>query len=354
MTSEFEQNLDKYADVIVKVGLNIQPGQRLLIGFGTPLELVPLIRLIVTKAYQAGARFVDVMWDDDQLKLIRFQHAPQDSFEEFPVWRAEGAIEIAKAGDAVLLVSAQNPDLLRDQDAALTNKVVQMGFKHLKPFFDLRGKNAMNFAIVTAPIKGWTDKVFPDLPLEDRKARFWDTIFDICRVKQSDPISVWKDHIRNLDARCDSLNRKRFAALKLTAPGTDLTLGLPREHLWRNARLTSQSGIDFVTNMPSEEVFTLPHKDKTEGVVTSTKPLSFGGSIVEDFSLTFSEGRVVKAVARKGEKVLQKLLETDEGMKKLGEVALVPHSSPISQSGLLFYNILIVIPTISSCSCFLI
>jgi aminopeptidase len=347
MASTFERNLDKYAEVIVKVGLNIQPGQRLLIGlpllglFGIPLELAPLIRLVVAKAYQAGAKFVDVMWDDPQLQLIRFQHAPRDSFEEFPMWRADRGNEAAKAGDAVLAVMAQNPDLLVEHDPALTNTVVQLGYKHLKPFFDLRGKNAMNFAIVTAPVDGWTDKVFPDLPPEDRKVHFWDAIFDICRVNQPDPVAAWKDHIRNLDARCGYLNHKRFAALKLTASGTDLTLGLPQEHVWRNARLRSQNGIDFITNMPTEEVFTVPHKDKTEGAVTSTKPLSFGGNLVEGFSLTFSEGRVVKGTARKGQETLDKILETDVGAKYLGEVALVPHSSPISQSGLLFYNTLI-------------
>jgi aminopeptidase len=281
------------------------------------------------------------MWDDDQLQLIRFQHAPRDSFEEFPMWRADRGNEAAKEGDAVLTVIAQNPDLLADQDPALTNTVVQLGYKHLKPFFDLRGKNAMNFAIVTAPVDGWTDKVFPDIPPENRKARFWDEIFEICRVNQSDPVLAWKDHIKTLDARCDYLNNKRYAGLKLTAPGTDLTLGLPPEHVWRNARLTSQGGIGFITNMPTEEIFTVPHKEKTKGTVTSTKPLSFGGNLVEDFSLTFSEGRVVKGTARKGQETLDKILGTDEGAKYLGEVALVPHSSPISQSGLLFYNTLI-------------
>ena len=340
MSSEFEQNLDKYAEVIVRVGLNLQHGQRLLIT-RAPLELTPLVRLIVTKAYQVGARLVDVMWNDDQLRLIRFQHAPRDSFEEFPEWRANAALQVAKAGDAVLGLLAENPDLLFEQDPELIATVFQTKVKHFKPFRDLQSKNAMNWAVVTAPVDGWTEKVFPDLPPDVREAKFWDTIFEICRVKQEDPVSAWRDHVNELVARSDYLNHKQYTALKLTAPGTDLTVGLPRGYIWRGARMTSQNGIDFTANIPTEEVFTMPHKDKTEGVVTATKPLSYGGVLIEDFSLTFADGRVVKASAAKGEEVLRKLIETDEGASRLGEVALVPHSSPISQSGLLFYNTLI-------------
>jgi aminopeptidase len=348
MSSEFEQNMDKYAEVIVRVGLNLQPGQRLLITgvpqvgvHGAPLELAPLVRLIVTKAYQLGTRLVDVMWNDDQLRLIRFQHAPRDSFEEYPTWRADGLFEVAEAGDAVLHIYAEDPDLLITQDPTLIATVQQTGFKHTKPLADLRSKNALNWLVITAPVDGWPDKVFPHLPLEDRKARFWDTIFEICRVKHPDPLSAWDDHVNELASRRDYLNHKRYAALKLTGPGTDLVVGLPKGHIWRAARMTSQNGIDFTANIPTEEVFTIPHKDETEGVVTATKPLSFGGSLIEDFSLTFSAGQVVRATARKGEESLRKLLEMDEGASQLGEVALVPHSSPISQSGLLFYSVLI-------------
>ncbi|MCK4450855.1 MAG: aminopeptidase [Anaerolineae bacterium] len=340
MASEFERNLDKYAEVIVRVGLNLQHGQRLLI-FRAPLELTPLVRLIAAKAYKVGARLVDVMWNDDQLRLIRFQHAPRDSFEEFPEWRANAAFEAAKAGDAVLVLLAENPDLLFEQDPELVATVFQTRAKHFKPANDLLSKNAMNWTVVTAPVDGWMEKVFPDLPPDSRKARSWDTIFEICRVKQEDPVSAWRDHINQLVARSDYLNHKRYAALKLTAPGTDLTVGLPKGHVWQSGRMTSQNGIDFTANIPTEEIFTLPHKDKTEGVVTATKPLSYGGVLIEDFSLTFADGRVVKASAAKGEEVLRKLIETDEGASRLGEVALVPHSSPISQSGLLFYNTLI-------------
>jgi aminopeptidase len=348
MSSQFERNLDKYAEVIVRVGLNLQPGQRLLITgmpqlgiFGAPLELAPLVRLIVTKAYQAGARLVDVIWNDDQLRLIRLQHAPRDSFAEFPTWWADEPYKVAKAGDAVLLILAQDPDLLVQQDTSLIHTMRQTGFKHTKPFIDLLRSNAMNWVVITAPVDGWPDKVFPDLPPEHRTARLWEAIFEICRVNQPDPVSAWKDHVNELAARGDHLNHRRYAALKWTAPGTDLMAGLPEGHVWKAAAMTSQNGIGFTGNIPTEEVFTIPHKDKTEGVVHSSKPLHYGGSVIEEFSLTFAKGRVVKATARKGEESLQRLLETDEGARRLGEVALVRHSSPISQSGRVFFNLLI-------------
>jgi len=344
MSSEFEQNLEKYVEIILKVGVNLQKGQRLLItshGLGTPLlDLAPFIELITKKAYQMGAKFVEVIWNDPQLHLIRFQHAPRDSLEEFPTWITNAYLEFAEKGDAILELYADIPDLFIDQDPELIAIRRQTEAKHFKPAIDLRVKNATNWAIVSAPVDGWTDKIFPDLPPNKRKTKMWDTIFNICRVKQKDPVSAWNDHINQLHARTNYLNHKQYNTLKLEAPGTDLTIGLPKGHIWKGGSGKSQNGIDFVGNIPTEEVFTLPHKDKTEGVVTATKPLPVE-VVIEDFSLTFSKGRVVKATAKKGEKMLNKLLEIDEGMSRLGEIALVPHSSPISQSGILFYNILI-------------
>jgi aminopeptidase len=340
MDSKFERNLDKYAEVIVKVGLNLQPGQRLLIT-QVPLELSPLVRLIAMHAYEVGARMVDAIWIDDQMQKIRFQHAPRDSFDEFPEWRSNASFEIAKAGDAILKFLAENPDLLLDQDHDLVVTASEAKARCFKPAVDLQFKNAMNWTVVTAPIDGWTQKVFPGLPPENQEAKLWDTIFDICRVKVEDPVSSWWDHINQLVVRCKYLNQKRYTSLKLTAPGTDLTIGLPKDHLWQSVRMTSQNGIDFTANLPTEEIFTLPHKDKTEGIVTATKPLSYGGALIEDFCLTFANGRVINACAAKGEDILRKLIETDEGAGQLGEVALVPHNSPISQTGFIFYNILI-------------
>jgi aminopeptidase len=347
MSPEFDKKLDKYAEVIIRVGLNIQSGQRLLIGYpsfgvyGMPLELAPLARLMTMKAYQFGAKLVEVIWSDDQMRLIRLQEAPRDSFEEFPEWRTNVAYEFAKAGDAIVRVHAENPDLLSEQDPDLVATAQRANVAHLQALWGITFKNVTNTAVITAPVAGWSKWVFPDLPAERRDAAFWDTLFEICRVNRPDPVAAWQDHVERLAAHSAYLNQKQYAALKYTGPGTDLTVGLPERHIWKSARATSQSGINYVSNLPTEEIYTTPHKDKTDGVITATRPLLYGGHLIEDFSLTFEEGRVVKATARRGEQILLDMLEMDEGARLLGEVALVPHSSPISQTGLLFYNILL-------------
>jgi aminopeptidase len=273
--------------------------------------------------------------------LIRFQHAAPDTLEEFPVWRAQAAIEAAQAGDAVLRLSAQNPDLLAEQDPQMVSRFNSVNTHHIAPFSRLQGRNAIPWTIATAPVDGWTQKLFPDLPADQAQARFWDVLFRICRIDTEDPVAAWREHIAHLASRCDYLNARRYAGLKLTAPGTDLTVGLPRQHIWSGATMRTQSGIEFAANVPTEEVFTIPHARQTEGVVTMTKPFSYGGAVIEGLRLAFSEGRVSSLTARAGEAYLRQVLEIDEGARRLGEVALVPHGSPISQSGLLFHNTLL-------------
>ena len=347
MLNDFERNLDKYAEVIVKVGLNLQPGQRLLIGwpasglYGTPIELAPLVRRIVKLAYQGGARLVEVLWNDDQTRLLRFQYAPPGTLEEFPTWRAVAAIEMAEAGDAVLRLSAQDPDLLAGQDPSRISLFNSTNAKHIAPFGQILSRSGTNWSVATAPVEGWTEKVFPDLPPDEAQARFWDVLFDICRIKQPDPVAAWTEHINQLLARIGYLNGKRYAGLRLRGPGTDLTLGLPDGHIWGGARMPTQAGIDFTANIPTEEVFTSPHAAKTEGFITMSKPLCYGGAVIEGLRMVFSAGRMTELTASKGQDYLRQVLAVDEGARRLGEVALVPHSSPISQSGMLFYNTLI-------------
>jgi aminopeptidase len=338
MTLSFEQKLANYADLAVKVGLNIQPGQHLIIR--APIESAPLARLIVASAYKSGARLVDVMWDDDAVTLARFQHAPRDSFKEFPTWRTEALRQHAQNGDAILSIYAADPDLLKDQDPELIAIAQKTALEHATPFRDYVMRDAINWSIVAYPIPAWAAKIYPDLPPAGQVADLWEAIFAVCRLDQADPVSAWQGHIKGLVARSDYLNHKAYAALKLTSPGTDLTVGLPPGHIWKSAQSTSAAGITFTPNMPTEEVFTLPHKDQTEGMVTASRPLSYGGNLIENFSLTFEHGRVVKVTAARGEVLLRSLIDTDEGAARLGEIALVPDSSPISQSGLLFYNTL--------------
>jgi aminopeptidase len=346
MSSEFEKNLEKYAEVAVKVGLNLQAGQRLLIGTPmrdclAPIEATPLVRLITAYAYRVGARLVDVLWSDDQLKLIRLQNAPHDSFNEYPAWQVSTTLEYIKQGDALLRIFAHNPDLLQGQNTEKLSTIEQVSANNTAPIFDCIARNATNWSVISVPVPGWAAKVFPNVAPEEQDARLWDVLFEICRVKQADPFAAWQDHVSQLAMRSMYLNQKQYAALRFTGPGTNLTIALPVGHAWKSCSMTNAAGIPFTANIPTEEVFTIPHKDKTEGVVTTTKPLSFGGGLIEKFSATFSGGRVVKITAEKGEENFRRLLENDAGASRLGEVALVPHSSPISQCGLIFYNTLI-------------
>jgi aminopeptidase len=339
MTSlTFEHKLENYADLALKVGLNLQAGQRLIIR--APLGSASLVRLITAGAYQMGARLVDVLWNDEALTLARFQYAPRDSFEEFPTWKTDALTEAAEQGDAVLSIVARDPDLLKDQDPELIAAVQRTADTHMLPFRQKAMADALNWSIVSVPEPAWAAKIFPDDSFEGQISKLWDTIFKVCRVDQVDPVAAWEKHLAQLAAKRDFLNDKQFTALIYRAPGTDLTVGLPENHVWAGGRKETLSGIPFIPNVPTEEVFTMPHKDKVNGVVASTRPLSYGGILIDKFSLTFENGRVVKVTAEKGETVLRRLIESDEGASRLGEVALVPYSSPISQTGLLFYNTL--------------
>jgi aminopeptidase len=333
----FEQKLQNYADLAVNIGVGLQPGQRLIIR-RSPVEAASLVRLIAAGAYKAGARLVDVMWHDDALTLARFQHAPCDSFTEYPAWRAETLTKAAEQGDAVLTIYTFNPDLFTEQDPELIALTQRVEDEHLRPFRQKTMADEINWCVISHPLPAWAAKIFPDDTPDEQMSKLWEIIFKICRIDQPDPLIAWQRHIEQLAAKGEYLNAKQYTALKYTAPGTNLTVGLPQNHVWKSGQSQTPSGINFIANIPTEEIFTMPHKDKVEGIVTSTKPLSHKGIRIEDFCLTFEQGRVVKAAAQSGETLLKKLLETDEGAVHLGEVALVPHSSPVSQSGLVFYN----------------
>jgi aminopeptidase len=338
MPLSFEQKLQNYADLAVEVGVGLRPGQRLIIR--APIEGAALVRLIAASAYEAGARLVDVLWQDDGLTLTRFRHAPRDSFEEFAEWRTEVLTQAAEKGDAVLSVYASDPELLKDQDPALIALSQRIYDEHMKPFRRKVMADELNWSIIALPIPAWAARIFPDDLSDKQISNLWETIFQVCRADQVDPVEAWQEHNLGLTVRKNYLNARQYAALRYTAPDTDFTIGLPEEHIWQGGGSETTSGITFNPNIPTEEVFTLPHKDLADGVVTATRPLSYGGVLIENFSLTFEGGRVVKAMAEKGDTVLRNLIDTDEGAARLGEVALVPNSSPISQSGLLFYNTL--------------
>ena len=341
----FDESLKKYAQLIVHVGLNLQKGQRLIINNastrGVPLHVAPLVRAVTREAYQAGARYVDVIWNDEELIRTRIQYAPADSFGEYSDSHVSAMLDIVEKGDAMLTIRSNNPDLLSDLDP---ERVGAMQKTHLEKFgpvsLGVTG-NKINWLVVCASSPDWAVKVFPDLPREQAFDKLWEAIFQITRVDRPDPVAAWEEHIRNLLKRSNYLTGKDYRALKYTAPGTALTVGLPRGHKWISAREKAQNGIEFIANLPTEEVFSLPHRDQVDGTVSAALPLSYGGTLLEDFSFTFEKGRVTQVNARRGEAILKKLVETDEGASHLGEAALVPFSSPISQRGHLFYDALI-------------
>ncbi|OGO21230.1 MAG: hypothetical protein A2Z14_03285 [Chloroflexi bacterium RBG_16_48_8] len=346
MDPNFESKLEAYAELTLKVGLNLQSGQRLLIGVpvyntGVPLEAAPLVRLLVAKAYQMGARYVDVIWGDDEVLLARFENARPDTLMEYPSWKADVLLDYVQQGDAILTVLGNDPDLLKGQNPEWVSRVRKTVLECTDPAMEYVRRSAINWSVIAVPVKDWAAKVLPDIAPAEQVKKLWDAIFITCRLDQLNPVAAWEVHLRQLVSRCEFLNEKRYLGLRFIAPGTDITLGLPEGHVWTSAHMTNQKGVPFTANLPTEEIFTLPHKEKAEGIVRASMPLSYGGTLFEDFTLTFHEGRVVQVQAKKGEEMLRKLLEVDEGSCRLGEVALVPHPSPIAQIGLLFYNILL-------------
>lgn len=342
---DLELTLRSYADLAVKVGLNLQSGQRLLVigplaNGGVSLEAAPLVRLIAESAYRAGARLVEVLWGDQALQLARFRLAPDDSFGEFSRWLPDALVQHVDHGDAVLSVYANDPDQLKDEDSSRITAVHQATARAVRAFRDRISCNRTNWSIVAAAVPAWAQKVFPERETDQAVAQLWDTIARLCRLDQPDPVVAWRTHLESLAARKDQLNARRFTALKYRGPGTELSIGLPDRHVWVSGQSTSLNGILFAANIPTEEVFTMPHKDRVDGVVSSSKPLSYGGTLIQDFRLEFVGGRAVRVTAAKGEDVLRDLVATDPGAARLGEIALVPHGSPISQSGLLFYTTL--------------
>ena len=345
MTDKSHQEmLQKYAEAIVKVGLNIRPGQRLIITLaatrGVPHQFAPLVREVAKAAYAVGAKYVEVIWSDEEMLRLRAQHAPHDSFDEYPTWQIDAIMGMIKQGDAMLSITGANPDLLGGLDPEVVGMIQKTHLQNYDTVIKKVTTNAINWCVVAAAGEDWAKKVFPKLTVQAAQKKLWKAIFETARIAQPDPIAAWKTHIVNLQKRAKYLQAKQYTALHYSAPGTDFTLGLPGGHLWISAQSVAQNGVAFTANMPTEEVFTLPDRNRADGVVTSTFPLSYGGTLIEDFQVTFENGRVVKVNAKKGEAALQKLVDTDEGSHRLGEVALVPASSPIAQRGHLFYNTL--------------
>jgi len=330
--------LDKLADVTVQVGLNLQRGQELVIT--APIEALPLTRKITERAYQAGAKMVTTLYSDDAATLARYRFAPSDAFDYAPAWLYEGMAEAYAAGAARLAITGQNPALLKGQDPDRISRASKAQSIANRRALELIASFHINWSIVAYATVDWAKMVFPDLPEGQAVEKLWEAIFKASRLDTDDPVAAWAAHNANLHKRVQFLNEKRYAALHFKGPGTDLKVGLADDHVWSGGAAVAKNGVVCNPNIPTEEVFTTPHKDRVEGYVSSSKPLAHQGSLLDGIRVRFEGGRIVEASAKVGEDILKQLLETDEGARRLGEVALVPHSSPIAQSGILFYNTL--------------
>jgi len=336
--------INKYAEAIVRVGLNLRKGQRLIItnavARGVPPAGRELVHAVTKSAYDAGAKYVEVIWGDEEVHRIRLRNAPADSFDEYPKFHVNAVMDMIKNGDALLSIYANDPDAFAGLDAERVGAMQKSHLQNYSPIGVEVSRNAINWCVVASSSPAWAAKIFPALKPEEAEEKLWNAIFETTRADQPDPVAAWMEHIQNLVRRSKYMQGKNYSALHYKAPGTDFTLGLPRGHRWIAARMPAENGVDFTANMPTEEIFTLPDRHRADGTVASTFPLSYGGSLIEDFSVTFENGQITKVSAKKNEAILQKLVDTDEGSKRLGEVALVPASSPIAKRGHLFYNTL--------------
>ncbi len=329
---------EKYAELALRTGVNLQKGQALMIN--SSIEGADFTRIVVRKAYELGAKDVLVNWQDDELTLLKYQNAPEEVLTTIPEWQVEKNLYYAKDGAALLSIRSTNPDLLKDVDPAKVAKAQKAAGEAMKAFRQYTMNDRIAWSIISIPTGDWSQKIFPDKSKEEAKEALWEQIFKIVRVDQEDPVAAWEEHNQNLKDARERLNKKQYQALIFKAPGTDIRFDLPEGHVWKGGSAKTPGDYPFNPNMPTEEVFTMPHKYAVNGTVASTKPLIYGGNMINNFSLTFKDGKVVDYQAEQGYETLKHLLETDEGSSRLGELALVPHASPISQSGLIFYNTL--------------
>lgn len=340
MTLEnFNENLKKYARLIAETGVNVQDNHTVVLQIS--VDQAPLARLITEEAYRLGAAEVIVQWSDETIQREFLAHAATDRIENVPQYKIDQTDDwIAKGASRISVVSS-NPDALAGVDAQRVAAFQATNGKALVNLRKATQANKVSWTVVAAASEGWAAKVFPELATsEEQVDALWNEIFKTTRIYEENPVIAWDIHDKKLQEKAAELNEQQFTALHYTAPGTDLTIGLPKNHLWEGAGSYNARGEEIMANMPTEEVFTAPDSRRVDGYVSSTKPLSYAGTIISGMKFTFKDGKVVDFSAEQGEEALKNLLAIDEGAKHLGEVALVPDPSPISQSGLIFYNTL--------------
>lgn len=331
------ESLEKYAAVAIEVGLGVEPGDRVVISI--PVQLPEFGAILVETAYDAGADSVDVLWFDDRVKRARFAHGSETAATTVS-GESQFRMTAFEAGASFLRVHAEDPAAFAGVDMNRVQEHQRVNGKYVKPHLEAMGALVIPWCVIGAPLPAWNRSVFPDEDQAEAEEMMWSAIFRACRVDQNDPVAVWHDHLADLNARAAHLTERRFVALRYEGPGTDLTLGMTNAVTWAGGASITPGGKRFAANLPTEEVFTSPHRMKAEGSVASTKPLSYFGDLVEDFTLELSEGKVVSARAGKGQEVLDRILETDDGSVRFGEAAMVPQSGAVAAEKLVWNNAL--------------
>ncbi|WP_373134618.1 aminopeptidase [Enterococcus durans] len=338
MLANFNENLEKYARLIVETGVSVKKDHTVVLQIN--VDQAPLARLITKEAYQSGAAEVIVQWTDDVIQKEFLSHAANDRLEQIPQYKIDQTDDWVAKGASRISVVSSDPEAFAGIDSDRVATFQAASGKALMNLRKATQANKVSWTVVAAAGKQWAAKVFPDLPEEEQVDALWDQIFKTTRVYEEDPILAWEKHDETLAQKAAELNKEQFSALHYTAPGTDIIIGLPKNHLWEGAGSYNTRGEKFMANMPTEEVFTAPDYRRINGYISSTKPLSYAGTTISGMTFTFKDGKVIDFSAEQGQDVLAKLLDTDEGARSLGEVALVPDPSPISQSGIIFYNTL--------------
>lgn len=339
--TNYQDKLQQYAQLLVKVGMNVQQGQPVFIR--SSVEALELTHLIVKEAYQAGASDVRVVYADPTLKRLKFEHESVDHFvnHEVKQYDIDERMDYVQRGAANLALLTEDPDLLNGIDSEKLKAYQFQYAKGFKGYMEASQKNSFPWVVAAFPSKNWAKRVYPDLSEDEAYAKFIDEIFEIVRVDGNDPVENWRKHVDELSVHAKRMQDKNYQALHYVSEGTDLVVGLAKDHIWEDA--TSYVNGDqqaFIANIPTEEVFTAPDRNNVNGYVTNKLPLSYNGTIIDGFTLTFKDGVITDFKAKQGEEVLRDLINTDEGSKRLGEVALVPHDSPISNRNTIFYNTL--------------
>ncbi|MEI5907270.1 aminopeptidase [Bacillus spongiae] len=336
--TKFEKKLEEYADLLIRVGINLQEGQKLFIS--APISAATFARMLMEKAYSAGAKRVTIDYNDELASKMTLEMAPEEGLKDFPLWKARGFVEMAEENVAFLNIASPNPKLLNDVEPSRVATAMKAQDLANKDYLEYITSGKISWLIAAIPSVEWAKTVFPDVDDEKAVSLLWEQIFYTTRADQEQPVQLWKQHIDNLSKYADYLNNQNFSKLHYTGSGTDLTIELDSESFWMCAEFENDKGVSFIPNLPTEEVFTIPVKTGVNGVVSSSKPLNYSGNLIKDFTLTFKEGQVVDFTASEGYDTLKQLIEMDEGSRYLGEVALVPHDSPISNTNIIFNNTL--------------